>query len=273
MFFSYPINVSTPGGADDPKQGDDRIREFKNGVVELVGVDHDVTKTGDIVNGADAGKHKQISLLEQADIGTGSSCKPILGAQTVDGKPELVYTDEDDNDVQLTKGGKIKIPISSFAEKTSLVVGDSLLINDSEDSDNEKKLLISTLGNFFYPVGSIYFNKTDPTNPGTKFGFGTWVAIEAATLFGYKYGDGTFGTAGAAIGSKTKTIALENLPTSIFSGLSEGSLDTLGDVGTAKGADPGSNHYKGITKASKGSGTALDVLNPGVIVYMWERTA
>jgi microcystin-dependent protein len=64
--------------------------------------DHDFA-TG----GAQTGKHNKVSLIEAADIGTGAEGLPILGAQTTSGKAELVFTDEDDNDVQITSGGKI----------------------------------------------------------------------------------------------------------------------------------------------------------------------
>jgi hypothetical protein len=48
-----------------------------------------------------------VTLQEQADLGTGDTGVPILGAQTVDGKAELVFTDEDDNDIQITSSGNI----------------------------------------------------------------------------------------------------------------------------------------------------------------------
>lgn len=41
------------------------------------------------------------------------------------------------------------------------------------------------------------------TNPGIALGFGTWVIEEAKYYAGYKSGDPTFGTVGAAVGSAT----------------------------------------------------------------------
>lgn len=41
------------------------------------------------------------------------------------------------------------------------------------------------------------------TNPGIALGFGTWVIEEAKYYAGYKSGDATFGTVGAAVGSAT----------------------------------------------------------------------
>ena len=95
---------STPAGGDNLSAGDNRIREFKTQVREVIDVDHDFPSSG---QAADVGQHKKVTLQEQADLGTGTEGVPILGAQTVSGKAELVFTDEDDNDVQITSGGKI----------------------------------------------------------------------------------------------------------------------------------------------------------------------
>lgn len=89
------LNEATPAGSDKMREGDDRIREYKTQNREIVGVDHKYESSG---QDADMGKHNQISFLEQADIGVGAEGKPLFGAQTVNGKPELVFTDEDDND-------------------------------------------------------------------------------------------------------------------------------------------------------------------------------
>jgi len=77
--------------------------------------DHDFT-TG----GTQTGKHNMVSLIEAADIGTGAEGLPILGAQTADGKAELVFTDEDDNDVQLTSGGSIPSASTDMLDEDDL---------------------------------------------------------------------------------------------------------------------------------------------------------
>lgn len=99
------ISETTPAGDSNIALGDNRIREYKTQNREILEVDHNYPSSGQDV---DAGKHKKVSLIEQADIGTGDTGLPILGAQTVSGKPELMFTDEDDNDVQITSGGSIK---------------------------------------------------------------------------------------------------------------------------------------------------------------------
>lgn len=92
-----------PAGTRQINLGDDDIRELKAQVQEVVGIDHKFETGTD----ADNGKHDKVSLIEAADIGTGAEGLPILGAQTVSGKAELVFTDEDDNDIQLTSSGVV----------------------------------------------------------------------------------------------------------------------------------------------------------------------
>lgn len=99
------ISETTPAGDSNIALGDNRIREYKVQNREILEVDHNYPSSG---QDADAGKHKKVSLIEQADLGTGAAGLPILGAQTVGGKAELVFTDEDNNDIQITDNGGIK---------------------------------------------------------------------------------------------------------------------------------------------------------------------
>lgn len=96
----------TPAGSDNVSAGDNRIREMKTQIREVIDVDHDFPSSG---QAADVGQHKKVTLQEQANLGTGAVNATILGSQTVNGKGELVYTDEDDNDIQLTSGGKLDL--------------------------------------------------------------------------------------------------------------------------------------------------------------------
>ena len=95
---------TTPAGTDSISAGDDRIRELKTQIREVVDVDHDFPSSG---QAATTGQHKQMTLQEAADIGSGASGVPILGAQTINDIPELVYTTEGDDDVQLTEDDKV----------------------------------------------------------------------------------------------------------------------------------------------------------------------
>ena len=97
---------TSPAGTDNINQGDNRIREMKTQIREFAEVDHNFQSSG---QDAAMGRHKQVTLVEAADIGTGATGVPILGAQTTDGAPELVYTDETDTDVVITDDGALAV--------------------------------------------------------------------------------------------------------------------------------------------------------------------
>lgn len=98
------LNEDSPAGNTDIALGDNRIREYKTQNREIMEVDHDYPSAGST---ATAGQHKKVTLQEQADLGTGDTGKTFIGGQTVSGKPELIYTNEDDVDIQLTSGSKV----------------------------------------------------------------------------------------------------------------------------------------------------------------------
>lgn len=58
-----------------------------------------------------------------------------------------------------------------------------------------------------YPVGSVYINASDATNPGTLLGFGTWVEIGSGrVLVGQDTGDADFNVLGETGGSKDAVV-------------------------------------------------------------------
>ena len=98
---SVDINEDKPAGTRGIKLGDNDIREHKKQIREIMSINHEYPSTG---NSDTAGQHTKVTLQEAADIGTGAEGVPILGAQTIATIPELVYTTEDDTDIQLTQG-------------------------------------------------------------------------------------------------------------------------------------------------------------------------
>jgi hypothetical protein len=102
---------TAPAGSTAISAGDNRIREMKTQIREVIDVDHDFPSSG---QDAGNGQHKQVTLQEQANLGTGAVNATILGSQTVGGKGELMYTDEDDNDIQVTSGGSLGAATTAF---------------------------------------------------------------------------------------------------------------------------------------------------------------
>ena len=159
-------------------------------------------------------------------------------------------------------------------------------------------------GSEAFPVGSVFLSVVS-TNPATLLGYGTWSAIAAGKmLVGLDSGDADFDTAEETGGAKTKTIAQANLPNiSVGAGTSHNHIQdqhrhqtlrersaTTGGAATqiARNADTSSTvdtaintEYTTPTNQAEaahthllgGSGTALNVVNPYFVVYMFKRTA
>jgi hypothetical protein len=143
-----------------------------------------------------------------------------------------------------------------------------------------------------HPVGSIYINATNATNPGTLLGFGTWTAFGAGRVpVGFNAADPLFDTAEETGGSKdaivvahthTGTTAGAGAHTHTMNASSEVSnsqSDRVGDNGAfAAGiksfgmSNPG-DHTHTFTTASTGSSATNANLQPYITVYMWKRTA
>lgn len=129
-----------------------------------------------------------------------------------------------------------------------------------------------------YPVGCIY-SSTVSTNPGTIFGFGTWVAYAAGRVLignggGFTAGD-TGGSADAIVVSHTHTLTDPGHAHGILG--SSGQRDPADSntyVRTTLGGAVNSNTATtGISIASAGSSGTNANLQPYVVVYMWNRTA
>ena len=79
-----------------------------------------------------------------------------------------------------------------------------------------------------YPVGSIYINATNSTNPGTLLGFGTWTAFGAGRVpVGIDSSDTDFDTAEETGGSKTHTLTTNELPSHTHTHTVQTGRDTL----------------------------------------------
>jgi hypothetical protein len=140
-----------------------------------------------------------------------------------------------------------------------------------------------------HPVGSLY-TSTSATNPGTSFGFGTWVAFGAGRVMvgvgsGYLAG-ATGGSADAIVVSHSHGVTdpghVHAPPAGLnapwlgnpFSG--DGSIDSSRVTGPAEINPTSGNTQSAVTSISIQSagvsGTNAN-LQPYVVVYMWNRTA
>ena len=173
----------------------------------------------------------------------------------------------------------------------------------------ETSNLIQFVGPLLYPIGSVYTNATDNTNPGTLFGFGTWTAVsEGRVLVGLQVGDDDFGTSMQIGGSKTVTLTEGQMPSHshiidppltgtstngyhshgtsrdpVVTSASGNSRAVIGGGGQQLAwstglinPDGNHSHYVDIApfnSQTKGSSQAHANIQPYMTVYMWRRTA
>ena len=127
-----------------------------------------------------------------------------------------------------------------------------------------------------YPVGSLYMNATNATNPGTLLGFGTWTAFgEGRVLIGIDSSDTDFDTAEETGGSKTHTLTESQIPSHRHQ---VGSTDSSAGFGGAAGNQEfvqnfGSGIGTPCNTSFTGGGSAHNNVQPYIVVYMWKRTA
>ena len=148
-----------------------------------------------------------------------------------------------------------------------------------------------------HPVGSVYINATNGTNPATLLGFGTWTAFGAGrVMVGLNGSDALFDALEETGGSKDSTVVSH---THTYSG----TTSTIGDhqhvspdgqqfITTTPGGSYGGggsslypsgsnltqgagshNHTFSGTTASTGSSGTNANLQPYITVAMWKRTA
>ena len=146
-----------------------------------------------------------------------------------------------------------------------------------------------------YPIGSVYTNATDSTNPGTLLGFGTWVEFaKGEVLVGRNSSDPDFDIVGSGTNTNGTTGVKEVTLTAAQSGVPAHAHkfritgDSTPDSGTTGGimvSGTGST-VNGVTGTPTdtagqqiGGNTAADAssahtnLQPYIVVYMWKRTA
>jgi hypothetical protein len=149
-----------------------------------------------------------------------------------------------------------------------------------------------------HPVGSVYINATNATNPSTLLGFGTWVAFGAGRVpVGFDAGNALFDTAEETGGSADSVLPTHtHTATSVVTDpghnhiiqLSNASGAIIDDRLGGSGADYGIENVNdsattvktnttGITVATTNANAGVSGTNgnyqPYITVYMWKRTA
>lgn len=123
---------------------------------------------------------------------------------------------------------------------------------------------LAALLNLVYPVGSVYINVSDSTNPGTLLGFGTWVALGAGrVIVGFDSGDTDFDAAGETGGAKTFDISHTHGIT--WATTASSSFGTLEEGGAG-------NNYTIPANTNTGGSATISIMPKYVTCYTWKRT-
>lgn len=189
----------------------------------------------------------------------------------------------------------------NVGEGKTLSVGGTFEMSDANNETLAKQLMP-----YIYPVGSLYYNAVDNTNPSDLLGFGTWVAYAGGRVpVGYSEGDSLFGTAEGVYGYRDAVLVGHSHTVSSSTTTSTNGEHThpvqvskRGDLGAGErcainavgdyascntpGASFGNtrsggshSHTVSMSGTTSTSGTSATNANiqPSVTVYIWKRTA
>ena len=136
--------------------------------------------------------------------------------------------------------------------------------------------------NLLYPIGSVYINATNNSNPGTLFGVGTWTAFGAGRVpVGFNASNTLFDTA-EEVGGSADAIVVSHTHSITDPGHAHGYIkpaavnnisiggDTFQATNQSATTDPA---VTGISIQSAGSSGTNANYQPYITVYMWKRTA
>ena len=228
------LNTSNPGATDSVAQGDDHLRLIKS----------TIKNSFPNITGAMTATHTELNLLDGVTANT----------------TELNYVD-------VATLGTVEASKSVTADSNKDITGIRNLTVTGTIT-NSSMISLSDV----YPVGSIYMNASDLTNPATLLGFGTWVSLGTGrTLVGYSPTDSDFDTLEETGGAKTHTLTTSQIPSHTHT---HDYFDNTTGGPTAYGLNFAGN-YNPITQQTQatGGGQSHNNLQPYIVVKMWKRTA
>jgi len=123
--WAYTYNITTPESSAAISTGDDRIREVKGAIQERENVDHYWPLASSAVSDLDAGKHRQITFQSPIATPTPQADEGLLYTKTVSDKSELVFIDEDGDEIQLTSGGVLNLTAAAVTAASAAILDNS----------------------------------------------------------------------------------------------------------------------------------------------------
>lgn len=167
-----------------------------------------------------------------------------------------------------------KVTANVFNERFAQIVAQ---INGQLDENNlldngiSKAKLKTEVYESMYPVGSMYVNFTDNTNPATLLGFGTWQAVEGRMVVGYDATQTEFNASEKTGGHKKLQAHTHSLSASFTSNEESGNPNPAA-IRVGANANRHSAVIQGAGALSAGEGDGEN-LPPYVVGYIWKRTS
>jgi hypothetical protein len=247
-----------------------------------------------VVTGKDDYGHTLDYVQDHVDVSlNGAGLVPGVDFLAVDGE-SLTLTEA------ASEGDELLIRVWSTFEVANTYTQTEIDTKVDDAVTTAVSTALSTIDlSVLYPVGSLYFNASDGTNPATLLGFGTWVSFGAGRV---PIGVGTFQdsrgevrtfAAGDEGGAYQHLLVESEMPDHTHTG----STDTAGShthsvgvfTGEATGGDVpwvnhntanssvttsgAGDHAHSLTIDSTGGDTAHNNMQPYIAVYIWLRTA
>ena len=160
--FTYTYRTDTPGASDDPREGDDRMREIKAALQERLTVDHYWSASAaSTYDQADCGKHRWVTFQGPNTVSSVPENEGVLFTKDVSSKAELHFTDEDENEIQLTSAGTVKL---SSASMLGVLANNTYLTAVDAAGTGTVDLIKATTGDVLQiPDGSVLATSAAPT--------------------------------------------------------------------------------------------------------------
>lgn len=140
--------------------------------------------------------------------------------------------------------------------------------NNLKDAGISKAKLKAEVYEAIYPVGSMYVNFTDNTNPATLLGFGTWTAVAGKFIAGYDPADTAFNASEKTGGRKSLKNMFFGTNTSVLT-INDRNGDAI--LLSDNASHGGNGEY--WNNSNTGNGATGDILPPYVVGYVWKRVS
>jgi hypothetical protein len=226
---------------------------------------------------------KSTNFASKDNLSSGNPLKIVKGTEI----------DTEFNNIQTAIATKADLASPTFTGSPVLPTGTTGVTQSSGNSSTAlaTTAFVQAAIALLYPVGSIYTNATNSTNPATLLGFGTWTAFGAGrVMVGFDSGNALFdtaeetgGSADAIVVSHTHTAtSTVTDPGHLHRSLNYGSASSGAGANGIVGQGGGTNYDSltnttGITVATTNASTGSSGTNanyqPYITVYMWKRAS